>query len=186
VNHNSESWSVLNYFQATPQKFSRVIMRKIMQSTPVQFFLRSAGILLLITAFAKLGSSFGSAKYLESLDPLLSISFRHLFRIVGMVELGVAFICFFGKPTSMRASFVAWLATAFALYRFGLWWIDYHKPCSCLGNLTDAIHLSPEAADAVMKIILAYLLIGSYVTLFWRWRQRRQLASGISEVGASS
>jgi len=24
-----------------------------------------------------------------------------------------------------------------------------------------------------MKIILAYLLIGSYATLFWLWRQRK-------------
>jgi hypothetical protein len=24
-----------------------------------------------------------------------------------------------------------------------------------------------------MKIILAYLLIGSYATLFWLWRQKR-------------
>jgi len=25
-----------------------------------------------------------------------------------------------------------------------------------------------------MKIILAYLLIGSYATLFWLWRQRKK------------
>jgi hypothetical protein len=27
-----------------------------------------------------------------------------------------------------------------------------------------------------MKIILAYLLLGSYATLFWLWRQRKKLA----------
>jgi cbb3-type cytochrome oxidase subunit 3 len=41
-----------------------------------------------------------------------------------------------------------------------------------LGNLTDALHIPPQAADTAMKIILAYLLIGSYATLFWLWRQR--------------
>lgn len=36
-----------------------------------------------------------------------------------------------------------------------------------------------------MKIILAYLLIGSYATLFWLWRQKRKEAVP-SAVGAKS
>ncbi len=35
-----------------------------------------------------------------------------------------------------------------------------------------------------MKIILAYLLLGSYATLFWLWRQRKM--AGSSAVGAAS
>ncbi len=35
-----------------------------------------------------------------------------------------------------------------------------------------------------MKIILAYLLIGSYATLFWLWRQSKKAVS--SAVGAES
>jgi len=155
-----------------------------MQSKFVRFFLQSAGVLLLITAFAKLASSFGSAHVLESSEPLLSISFRHIFRIVGAIELVIAFICLFGKSISLRAVFVAWLATVFVLYRFGLWWIGYHKPCNCLGNLTDALHIPPQTADTAMKIILAYLLIGSYATLFWLWRQRKKAVS--SAVGGAS
>ena len=31
----------------------------------------------------------------------------------------------------------------------------------------DALHIPPQVADMAMKIILAYLLIGSYATLFW-------------------
>ena len=27
-----------------------------------------------------------------------------------------------------------------------------------------------------MKIILAYLLLGSYASLFWLWRQRKKVA----------
>jgi hypothetical protein len=54
--------------------------------------------------------------------------------------------------------------------------VGYHKPCSCLGNLTDALHIPPPMADTAMKIILAYLLIGSYATLFWLWRQRKKSA----------
>jgi hypothetical protein len=67
---------------------------------------------------------------------------------------------------------LAWLSTSFLIYRFGLVWAGYHKPCPCLGNLTDALHIPPQTADTAMKIILAYLLIGSYATLFWLWRQK--------------
>jgi cbb3-type cytochrome oxidase subunit 3 len=43
-----------------------------------------------------------------------------------------------------------------------------------MGNLADALHIPPQIADTAMKIILAYLLIGSYATLFWLWRQKRK------------
>ena len=79
---------------------------------------------------------------------------------------------------------VVWLATSFLVYRIGLVWVGYKKPCPCLGNLTDALHIPPQTADTAMKIILAYLLIGSYATLFWLWRQRKKTVS--SSVGAAS
>jgi hypothetical protein len=51
---------------------------------------------------------------------------------------------------------------------------NYHKPCPCLGNLTDALHISPQTDNPLVKIILGYLLIGSYTTLFWLWWQIRK------------
>jgi cbb3-type cytochrome oxidase subunit 3 len=36
------------------------------------------------------------------------------------------------------------------------------------------LHIPPQTADTAMKIILAYLLIGSYATLFWLWRQQKR------------
>jgi cbb3-type cytochrome oxidase subunit 3 len=32
-------------------------------------------------------------------------------------------------------------------------------------------------ADTAMKIILAYLLIGSYAALFWLWKEKRKQSS---------
>jgi hypothetical protein len=93
---------------------------------------------------------------------------------VGVVELVIAGICLFGKSQKLKLGLIAWLATSFVVYRLGLWWMGWKKPCGCLGNLTDALHLSPQAADSLMKVILAYLLIGSYGLLIWRWRQGRQ------------
>jgi hypothetical protein len=136
----------------------------------IRYFITSAGILLLVTAAAKLVSSLGSAEILESSDPIFGISFRHLFCVVATVELIVAAICFFDKRLSFRLGFVAWLATIFLGYRITLGLIGYHRPCMCLGNLTDALHISPQIANTVMEIILAYLLIGSYGALcLLRW-----------------
>jgi hypothetical protein len=58
------------------------------------------------------------------------------------------------------------------IYRIGLDWVGYHKPCSCLGTLTDSLHIPPQTADGAMKMILGYLIVGSFSTLFWLWRHR--------------
>jgi len=145
----------------------------------IKVFLYSAGALLLITALAKLVSANGSVRILQASDPVLFLSFRHVFFVVGSIELVVAFVCFFSNHMGLQAGLVAWLATSFLLYRFGLLLVGYQKPCSCagLGNLTDALHISPQTIDIAMKIILAYLLLGSYATLFWLWRQRKKVIS---------
>jgi len=141
-----------------------------------------AAVLLLVASAGKIVSSFGEAKILQYPDAILSIPFRYLLLFVSALEIIVAIICIFGKNVALQSGLVAWLATSFLVYRLGVWESGYHIPCSCLGNITDALHISPKAAGTVIKIILAYLLIGSYVTLFWLWRQRRLLA-GSSEMG---
>lgn len=136
-----------------------------------------AALLLFGAACAKLISSFGGGRILQYPDPILGIPFWQIFWLSGILELAVASICFFAKRVELKSGLVAWLATSFLLYRLGLMWIGYSKPCSCLGNLTDALHIPPQTADTAMKIILAYLLIGSYASLFWLWRQRQMAVS---------
>jgi hypothetical protein len=141
---------------------------------PVNIFIYSAGLILLITATAKFISSFGHGTILDVNDPLFGIKFRSLFRLVGCVEAVVAIICYFGKQKWLASALVAWLATSFVAYRIYLIEVGYHKPCTCLGNLTDALHISPNAADMIMKIILSYLLVGSCTTLTLVWKQNRK------------
>lgn len=153
-----------------------------------RLFVYSAAIILLLTAAAKFISSAGQAKMLLQRDPLTGFQFRDLFRIVGGIEVAVALVCCFGKRIWLPAGLVAWLTTSFLGYRLGLSWTGYHRPCSCLGNLTDALRISPQTADMAMKIILAYLLIGSYASLFWFWRQKRKAppAAHLSETPVSA
>jgi hypothetical protein len=142
-----------------------------------RLFLYSAAVVLLLTAAAKFVSSTGHGLILLAIDPLTGFQFGNLFRMVGSIEIVIALVCFCGKRTWLQAGLVAWLATSFLAYRLGLVLVGWHKPCSCLGNLTDALHIPPQIADTAMKIILAYLLIGSYATLFWLWRQRKKQAA---------
>lgn len=145
-----------------------------MKSKSFSFYIRSSGILLLITALAKMISATSSAQIMATLAPIINISYRDLFIMVGLAEFMVGICLLFGKNVGLQVSLLAWLSTNILIYRIGLIWVGYHKPCSCLGTLTDALHISPQAADAIMKFILAYLLIGSYATLFWLWRQNKK------------
>jgi hypothetical protein len=43
-----------------------------------------------------------------------------------------------------------------------------------MGSLTEALHLAPKTSDLIMKIILCYLLVGSYASLLWLWKEKQE------------
>ena len=137
-------------------------------------FICSAAVLMLATGAAKLISGLGHSRVVLQLDPVTGLRFRDLFRVVGVVEMTIAFVCFFSKRIWLSASLMAWLATSFLSYRLGLLWVGYHRPCPCLGNLTGMLHIPPQTADTAMKVVLGYLLLGSYAILFWLWKGDRR------------
>ena len=137
-------------------------------------FIQSAAVIYAVSGSAKMIGAYGDAKILTVADPILGLQFGHLMFLAGALELTIAGACFSRRRQYQAALMVAWLATNLFAYRLGLRWIGWHHPCPCLGNLTDALHVSPQIADTAMKIILAYLLLGSYSTLFWFWRQRKK------------
>ena len=153
-----------------------------MNSRPFRVFIFSAGVLLLITSSAKLVSAVGAMQVLDVDEPIFRISFRHIFWVAGLIELFIAWACFLDVNLWYQAGMVASLATNFVFYRLGLVWIGWHKPCSCMGNLINFLHIPPQTADTAMKIILAYLFIGSYITLFWLWRQRKKGIPALAPV----
>ncbi|MFM2296035.1 MAG: hypothetical protein RLZZ350_2448 [Verrucomicrobiota bacterium] len=140
-------------------------------------FVFSSALLLLATATAKLLSLSSGTKLLLAGDPIWGISFRHLLLAVAMLEIAIAAFCLIGKQQTAGLLAISWVSTLFLIYRVGLWHMDWKKPCGCMGNLTDAFKIDVHTADMVMKVILAYLLIGSYSTLFWLWIQKKNTAS---------
>ena len=154
-------------------------------------------VILMITGISKLLEiSFNSGRILEIMDPILSIKFKHLLLLAGVAEISVSVYCVLSVLKNRIAKALAWiviLSSNIAAYRMALWVMDWQRPCNCLGNLTDALHIPPQTADTAMKIILAYLLIGSYGILFHQlWKNRKlkacksELLSQSSETGAGS
>ncbi len=141
----------------------------------LKYFALSAGVVLSIAGLAKVWTGLGDSQLLVVVDPILGIRFKHLMLLMGVGEIAIALVCFFVQRQTLALGLVAWLSTNFVVYRLGLWWMNWKKPCGCLGNLTDALGISPQAADNIMKVLLAYLLIGSYGLLIWQWRKGKKL-----------
>ena len=124
-------------------------------------FLYASALILFATGMAKVFAVFeGHTRQLHQPEPLFGVTFATLFVCAAVLEVCVAVVSFI-RPVSDGLLAVAWLSTVFLTYRVGLWWIGWKKPCSCLGNLTDALHISPQLADNIMKGLLAFMFIGS-------------------------
>jgi hypothetical protein len=145
-------------------------------------YLDSAGLILAFTAVAKVASSGGAARALQTTDPIIGLPFATVFLCAGLAELVVAHYDLKWTDILSRAGLVAWISTCFLVYRIGLVWVGWHKPCGCMGTFTDALHLSPQAADTIMKCVLGYLLLGSYMCLLLFWK--RGAAAGTAPVSA--
>jgi hypothetical protein len=146
-----------------------------MAKKAVNLFIWTASALLVVTALAKVISGFGSAQILKNFDPVVGLRFNYLMIMAAVIELSVAGICLLSKNRILGAALIAWLSTSFLMYRIALYATGWQRPCPCLGNVTDAIHISPAVADETMKIVLAFLLLGSYAILAgWFWSFKRQ------------
>lgn len=141
----------------------------------VRWFLLSACGILLFAGCAKIASSFGHQKVLNLTDPVFGISFKKLMLSVGILEVIVSAICFSLRSRILSIGLIAWMATGFTFYRLGLHLSGWEKPCPCLGSFTDAIHLSPESADFLVRSLLIYLLVGSYGILLFRYTLQNRL-----------
>ncbi len=78
----------------------------------------------------------------------------------------IAALCVWKRfPLRSRLLLAAWLSTLFVIYRIGLWAMDWHQPCGCMGSLAGVLHLKDATADKSMLYLLGYLVMGSY-TMF--------------------
>ncbi|WCJ59542.1 hypothetical protein NXS98_00035 [Fontisphaera persica] len=130
-------------------------------------FLKSAAVILAVTAMCKLISVAGEAKVMALADPVFRfISLRQLLLVTALAEGAVAWYVWKGKESAAKSFLVLWLCGMFIGYRLGLWLMNY-KGCSCVGTVTEWLPVPPATVDWVMKVVLAYLTAGSAVC-FWK------------------
>lgn len=134
----------------------------------------SAISVYLVTGVLKLISAGGASSALNLLDPFFSLKFKHLFVLVGLLEITVALICVFYNSMFVKLQTLFWLTFLISFYRLSLFFINYHRPCNCLGTLTESLHISPDNADMLMKAILIYLLVGGFLSLCWLYLWHRK------------
>jgi hypothetical protein len=154
--------------------------------TPVRWARMWTGSAVLILAFTgvlKLFGATGDAQVLSHADPLFGfLSNRQVMLLGAAIEILVILLVLREADVFHKVAMIGTLGGVFLVYRIGLWGIGYEGSCSCLGQVTDVLGVSAAAADLISKIILGYLLIGSYSVLAWatlgRWSIGQRLSRG--------
>jgi predicted RNA-binding Zn-ribbon protein involved in translation (DUF1610 family) len=139
----------------------------------IQFFIYSAGGILLVAALIRFVIAVGHAPALALPEPMLGFPLRYAVLLVGGLELVVALVCLFGKQVNFRISWLAWLATDYLIFQIGLLTMHCHPQATCVGGLTDPLHLSRGMTGLVMPLAPIYLLLGSYWAMYRLWRKGR-------------
>lgn len=136
-------------------------------------FVLSAGGLLLAAALARFFIFVENSPLLHRPDALLGIPLQLGVVLVGGVELGVALACLFGTRTGLQAALLAWASLNYLVFRIGLVWMGVHQEWTCIGSLTDPLHLARgNSGGTTSYVIPSYLLVGSFAALLWPWLRR--------------
>jgi len=139
-----------------------------------KLFIHSAGAILLAAALERLLIAHGVAQSLSLPEPAMGIPLRYAVLLVGGFELVVAMICLFGRQAGLQLGWLAWLATNYAVYRIGLFAMSCHPQATCIGILTDPLHLARGTMGIIVGIMPLYLLLGSYAAVIWLWLEGRR------------
>jgi hypothetical protein len=126
-----------------------------------KLYLKSAAILLCLTASAKLIGLSHDTSFQNLNDSVFYfLTNRQLLLIVSALEIIVAGSVLL--PTILietKIISVFWLATLFSVYRFGLFLAKEPQPCKCLGDLLSWSNLSDDSIRLFTNAALIFLLL---------------------------
>lgn len=125
--------------------------------------------MLLAAGLGRFLIALGHAQVLCLPDPAVALPLRWAILIVGGMEIAVALICLFGKSVWLQVAWQAWLASEFLIVYVGLLFSSRGAQGTCIGSLTDPLHLSRGIVGIMVAMCPFYLLFGSYGTLAWLW-----------------
>jgi hypothetical protein len=119
----------------------------------------------MLTSAVKLVSAFESARVLDTTYPLLFISYREAFILLGFVEMAFAIFLVREKNSASCLELLAVFGSYVVLYRTAKVAAGISEPCRCLGNVMGWLHLSPNIEHALTLAILAWITAGSFFLL---------------------
>jgi len=152
----------------------------------IKFFIYSAGGILLSAALIRFLIAAGNLQVLSLPEPVLGIPLRYAVLTVGGIELTVALICLFDKLVGLQIGWLAWLATNFVLFRIFLLSMQCHPQGTCIGSLTDPLHLARGTTGLVIRFIPVYLLLGSYAAVAWLWFGKGEMGRAARSRGRTT
>lgn len=156
-----------------------------MMRTVIQLFIRSAGVILLAAALDRFLVAAGGASILSLPEGVLGIPLRYATIMAGCFELVVALICLFGRRSGLQLGWLAWAVTNYWIYRIGLLTMQCHQQGTCIGGLTDPLHLNCGAAGFIIGFLPFYLLLGSYAGVIWLWLQESRMGKFVETLKMS-
>jgi hypothetical protein len=114
-----------------------------------QWYLVLVGLILMLTGLAKVVSAFGSAPMLRTEEPVLGITYRAFFSVVGLFEIVLAVLFIRNRQSTWAVPLsVAFFFTALA-YRGSFPIVGFRGPCSCLGNASEWLGISATTASRI-------------------------------------
>jgi DNA-directed RNA polymerase subunit RPC12/RpoP len=138
-------------------------------------FINSAAALLVGLAVAVFIANAASPGLTQPRDPLLLLSMRTVFWIVGALALAVGGVCLFAKRDALKTGLILWLVLNLVVYQIGFAWSGSQGGIGVyLSSIATTFALSPGATNLILKIASGYLFIGSALTLLWLWREKAQ------------
>jgi hypothetical protein len=139
-----------------------------------KLFIYSAGGILLAAALVRFIIAVENAQFLSLLEPLLGIPLRIAVLLVGTIELIAALFCLFGRQVNLQLALLMWLATNYVVYWVGRFWVPGQLQGTCLGSLTDPLHLSRGMPGIITGCIPVYLLLGGCMAMLGLWLEERR------------
>jgi hypothetical protein len=144
-----------------------------------KFFICSTGGILLTASLIRFAIASGTSQTLALPEPVLGIPLRYAVLIVGGMEFAAACFCLFSKNKKIQTTIIVWLATNNIVYQALTCIMHQHPQATCLGSLTDPLHLTHSILGIIVSILPIYLLIGSYGLAIWLWRESKKTPPSI-------
>jgi hypothetical protein len=140
--------------------------------TPARLFVRAVATVLIITGAAKVYSVLGPnpAPLLLQKDPIFGIQNNFFILAIALLEFAIAIICLKKADVRLQAAIVAWFSLDLLIYRGGLMWTGYQKPCTCLGSILQNLGVEDKVADVVLWTVAIAMVFGASAILGSAWK----------------